>query len=441
MRPFLWCCLLACSVAPFALTPPVVLRATTVVDAGPLVRTLHVQLARAATIDVDVWTDDARPLRVSSAVARLDHAIPLVRLRAGRTYHYQVVGTRQEGSFRTDALPADLAKIRFSVTGQSSTPLALVHLFAEDGFKGYVIVDRAGDVVWFWRTNDFPFGMSRRHNGNFVFMDKRRGLVEVTPTGQAVHELAQEPPERELHHDAIVTPDDTVLYLAFDTETVGKARVKGESIWEWWPDRGTAIKRWRSWDHLSVIDDRGPRFAGEWMHANSLAIGPRGNILVSAHYFNQILSISSDWRRFEWRLGGVRATIPLDPAAQFSGQHTPREIAPGRLLLFDNGRDRGGFSRAVEYAIADGTASVAWEWRATPANYSSAVGSARRLPNGNTLVAFGMSAGSSDSTGPTEAFEVTPEGAVRWRLLVSGTTTMYRVEPISSIAGEVESAR
>jgi hypothetical protein len=267
-------------------------------------------------------------------------------------------------------------------------------------------------------------------------MDKGRGIVEVTPAGDEVRVLPQDVAEREMHHDLITTPADTVLYLAFDSEDVNGARVKGEAIWEWTPETGARDKRWRSWDHLSPTLDRGPRFGGEWIHGNSLSIGPRGNVLLSAHYLNQILSIARDWRSLEWRLGGVRATIPLPSNEGFSGQHTAVEVAPGRVLLFDNGRDRGGYSRAVEFAIDGGSARKVWEWQPKVANYASAVSSARRLPNGHTLVAFGMAAGSSGSSGPTEAYEVTALGHSAWHLVVSGTTTMFRVEPVTSLAGE-----
>ena len=164
---------------------------------------------------------------------------------------------------------------------------------------------------------------------------------------------------------------------------------------------------------------------------------PRGNILVSVHYFNQVLSLAPDWRSIEWRLGGVRATIPVASADGFSGQHTAREIAPGRVILFDNGRDRGANSRVLEFAIDGASATRVWEWSPKRPNFASAVSSARRLANGNTLVAFGMSAGRSDSSGPTEAFEVSATGSELWHMVVSGTTTMFRVEPLTSIAGEV----
>jgi hypothetical protein len=418
-----------------AAAPPPAVTSSELVETAPLTRVLRLTLARALPLEVEYWTDGDAPLSIVSPTAAA-HAVTLARLRAGRTYAYRVRGSTLRGTFRTDPLPADLAAVRFDASGTLTAPLALVHLFKSDGFKGYAIVDGRGEVVWYWRTKDFPFGAARRPNGNFVFMDKGRGIVEVTPAGENVHELAQETAEREMHHDVITTPAGSVLYLAFDTEDVEGKRVKGEAIWEWTPDTGAHEKRWRSWDHLSPTLDRGPRFAGEWMHANSLAIGPRGNVLVSSHYFNQILSLAPDWKAFEWRLGGVRATIDVPPEEQFSGQHTAVEVTPGRVLLFDNGRDRGKDSRAVEFAIAGRVASKVWEWQPPNRNYASAVSSARRLPNGNTLIAFGMSKGQSDSTGPTEAFEVTPSGETGWHLLVTGTTTMFRVEPVESIAGE-----
>ena len=332
-------------------------------------------------------------------------------------------------SLQAVPIPADLATVTLTATGQLSSGHALVHLYKQDGFKGYVIVNSKGEVQWYYRTRDYPFGSGRRKNGNFVFMDKGRGLVEVDRQGKVVHELPQREPESEMHHDAIVTPQDTVLYIAFDTQDVGGKRLKGEAIWEWFPDTGQDVKRWRSWDFLSPTEDVGARTAGEWLHANALSIGPRGNILLSLHYLNQILSITKDWKSLEWRLGGVRATIPVVGEA-FSGQHTAREIAPGHIVLFDNGRDRQGYSRALELEIKDNKATTLWQWRATPDNYTMALSAARRLENGNTTVSFGMAKGDNGSTGPIEAFEVTPQGKAVWHLVIGGTTTSFRVEPL-----------
>lgn len=403
---------------------------------APLVRTLRLVLDRATPVTVDYWTDDGTRLRVE-AQAAAEHSLVLARLRPGRTYHYEVVGTAFRGEFETDPLPDDLARVRYTVTGEPTVPMVMLHLYEVNGFRGYVAVDGAGEVVWYWRTVDLPFGMTRRANGNLVLLDRRRGLVEVRPTGQVLHEFPQDLTSRELHHDVVATPQNTVLVIAFDEREVNGAQLKGDAVWEWTPETGAAVKRWTAWDHFSPAQDRGSRFGTEWMHANALAIGSRGNVMMSVHYWNQIFSISPDWQRIEWRLGGVNATVTVPEAERFSGQHTPQETAPGRILVFDNGVERQGYSRALELSMDGATARTVWEWRSQPANYASALGSARRLANGNTLVAFGMPAGVVGSTGPIEVYEVTSAGAPRWRLIVHNVFVMYRAEPLATIAGEV----
>jgi hypothetical protein len=380
------------------------------------------------------WTEGDPHLRVQ-ATASPSASVALRRLRPRRSYRYQVVGTSASGTFTSDSVPSDLAASLMSATGRRTAPLVLLHLYEPSGFKGYAMLDEHDEVVWYWRTTDFPYGMTRRANGNLVLMDKGRGLVEVNAAGAVVHELAQDVTNREMHHDAIVSPSNTVLFIAFDDRTVNGATVRGDAIWEWVPETGALDKRWTSWDHFSLTDAPAPPKAGEWLHANGLAIGPRQNVLLSVHHWNQIISITADWRTIEWRLGGANATHPLPAADAFSGQHTPREIAAGRVLLFDNGTDRGGYSRAIEYSLEAGTARTLWEWRSQPLNFATAVGSARRLANGHTLIAFGMRAGFVGSTGPTEVYEVDAAGTPVWHL-VTRTQTMFRAEPMTSVGAE-----
>jgi hypothetical protein len=400
---------------------------------APLVRTLDVSLDRSAPLAVEYWTDGDARLRVEAPAAQ-SSSIALTRLRPGRSYRYEIVGTEASGTFETDTLPTDLAAALGERSGRHTTPLVLLHLYAPTGFKGYAILDEHDDVVWYRRTTDFPYGMTRRANGNFVLMDRVDGLVEATPGGDVVNVLPQDVAAREMHHDVVATPANTLLFIAFDDRDVNGARGRGDAIWEWSPEGGTLDKRWSAWDHFSLADTPAPR-GGEWMHANALAVGPRGNVLLSVHNWDQVISIAADWITIEWRLGGSGATYPLLGADAFSGQHTAREIAPGHVILFDNGTGRGGFSRAIEYAIEGTSARTVWEWRSQPLNYASAVGSARRLENGHTLVAFGMSAGLVGSTGPTEVYEVDEAGVPVWHL-VTHTQTMYRAEPLPAVGTE-----
>jgi hypothetical protein len=401
---------------------------------APLVRTLKLELDRTAEVTVEYWTEGDPHFRVTVPASQ-SPSIALTRLRPRRSYRYEVVGTSASGTFTSDTLPTDLRAALVSVTGKRTAPLVMVHLYEPTGFKGYAMLGERDDVVWYWRTTDFPFGMTRRSNGNFVFMDKGRGLVEVSPDGTVVHELPQDFANRELHHDAIVSLTNTVLFIAFDDRQLSGANVRGDAIWEWSPETGALDKRWTSWEHFTEPNELIPR-GRELLHANALAIGPRNNVLLSVHHWNQVVSITPDWRTIEWRFGGVNATHPLPVAEAFSGQHTPREIAAGRLLLFDNGTDRGGYSRAVEYSVETGASRTLWEWRSQPLNYASAVGSARRLANGNTMIAFGMAPGLAGSTGPTEVYEVDAAGTPVWHLITK-TQTMFRAEPMTSVGAEV----
>ena len=410
------------------------LRSVLLADAPPLVQPIHVSLTKPGPIDIVYWTDSGPRLRQHSEAA-LEHVVQLTRLRPNETYQYNIVGTEYTGTFRTAPLPDDLQSLTFTASGNGTVPLVLLHLYNQDGFRGYVVVDGSGAVVWYWRTMDFPYGATRRSNGNFVFMDKARGLVEVTPAGVIVNTLAQST-DREMHHDVVATHENTLFFIAYDERVVQGARVLGEAIWEWSPESGTATQRWTSWDHLSVTADRGPRFGLEWMHANALSIGPRHNVLFSVHFFNQIISISHDLTRVEWRVGGVNSTIALADNDAFSGQHTPTELPGERLLLFDNGLERRGPSRAVEYELVGGRAERRWQWVSPQRHFSSAVSSARRLQNGHTLIGFGMSAGLNNSTGGTEVFEVDGAGHDIWRLRVTGTRVMFRAEPLTAIGFE-----
>jgi hypothetical protein len=411
----------------------------------PHARTLHLRLAREAAVYVEYWTPGADRLGVSSPPGT-EHTILVPRLRAGSVYDYQV-RTRDgngrhtdplHGRLTTSALPPDLADIRLTSTGAPSRPLILlvVNNAGTGGFAGILAVDGDGEVVWHARV-DGPSGITRRGNGNFVLVSSR-GLVEVTPLGDVVAEALTDPEARRFHHDVVATPDHTLLAIATDTQTVGGTRFTGEAIWEWTPETGDLQRRWSAFDDLDPYVDRGPRYSDDnWLHANSLWLGDRGNVLLSSNYLNQILSIAPDFSGVEWRLGGPNATIAVPDDERFSGQHTAAQVENGNVLLFDNRREQGGYSRTVEFELGGTQARKAWEWRPARDNFASIISSARRLPDGGTLVAFGTSEGLVGSSGPVEVYEVSPTGEVRWHLSVGGVFALYRAEPLDHLAGEV----
>lgn len=405
-----------------------------VVSTAPLVRTLHLSLGRVAPVTVEYWSTDGPRLQVRSDSAAI-HDVVLTRLRPGRRYQFAVNGDAISGTFTTDTLPTALAALRFQTTG-STDAVVMLQLNNPSGYTGLAAVDGEGNVVWYWPTVGAPLGMTRRANGDFVVLDVTRGLSEVTPAGRTVAELPQDLLRRQMHHDVIAGPGDTLLFIAYDDRIVNGRAIRGDAIWAWIPESGTSFQRWTAWDHFSPTVDSGPRSGGEWMHANALAVGPRGNVTMSVHFWDQIISITPDWSGIEWRLGGVNATIPVRSADQFSGQHSAREISPNHVLLFNNNIERGGPSYPVELALDGDSAHAVWQWRSAPPNFATAIGSARRMPNGDTMVGFGMSAGLGGSSGPVEEYEVDASGTVKWHMIVTGTLTCYRADPLTSIGRE-----
>jgi hypothetical protein len=133
-----------------------------------------------------------------------------------------------------------------------------------------------------------------------------------------------------------------------------------------------------------------------------------------------------------WQLGGARNqfTFVNDPLGGFDSQHTARILPDGHLLIFDNGWTHSPpASRAVEYVLdpVRMTATMVWQYSANPPIFNDFTGSAQRLANGNTVVAF---------TREGIVDEVRPDGTLLARGTVESAfgriATPYRVTRIKS---------
>lgn len=447
----------ACSDGPTAGSRAEVLAAEVDSSAGSIFRTLDVRLSRPAGAEVEYWSAATPPLRVRARSEAGEHSLFLPRLRASTAYQYQVWATDARGrprgqpsagEFTTSALPAEMAAIRFRAVGRPTLPVTVLELMTRpaDAGRRLVAVDEDGEVVWYYPREGALkiLGFTRRANGNYVILEWGEGLREVAPDGRLVSRITAQPGVWVPHHDVVATPQNTVIFLSAEWQSFGDSSAVGEAIWEWNPDTGALDRRWRSSSAFSWPRDRGPLSTpNDWLHSNSLSMGPRGNVVVSSRSTHQVISIAPGWGPLEWKLGGEGSTFAIDPADRFLAQHTATEVAPNRVLLFDNGFERpgGAYSRALELELnpATGTARRVWEFRPTPDNYASIISSARRLPNGNTLVQFGTAPGMVGSSGPVEAYEVDPHGGRAWHLqLVNAPPWQfsYRATPLASVGGE-----
>jgi hypothetical protein len=315
------------------------------------------------------------------------------------------------------------------------------------GWAGQVAIESDGTIVWYFQSSG---GTLVAHpvpgTHDMIFIENgfpgdggRNGIVRVTPERRVVGLVERGDAEfGQIHHDATAVDAERVLFLAYDTMTVRDTVVNGEAVWEWNMSTGAVVKRWSSWAFFDWDVDRGPSSTSSgWFHANSIAVGPRGNVVISSRSLNQIFSIAPDFESLEYRIGGVGSTIALAPADTFIGQHSAWELPNGNLLLFDNngagpGAPEPAASRALELQFDGDSAYMVWQYDpADPAISSPLRGGVYRLPSGNTISIF--------ASLPFAVHETTPAGDVVWTFTGDPAfTTTFRVAPWPSIAGEVE---
>ncbi|MCZ2152089.1 MAG: aryl-sulfate sulfotransferase [Bryobacterales bacterium] len=136
--------------------------------------------------------------------------------------------------------------------------------------------------------------------------------------------------------------------------------------------------------------------ANDWLHSNSVQPMPDGNLLLSLRHQDWLVKI--DYRNGKgdghviWRLGqyGDFALDAADPNAWFSHQHdaSVERGNANRIMLFDNGNTRragdgGAHSRGQVWELDEFNRKATLVFNADLGHYSSALGTAQRLPNGN----------------------------------------------------------
>ena len=304
-------------------------------------------------------------------------------------------------------------------------------LFAPQTDNGNVyLIDMAGTVVHHWKLPVRPGRAAvllpngnLGYNGHHPDSPSRYAawslwhggaFSEVTPDGQVVWQY--EDPAH--HHDARWLANGHLLYAACEpipadiaaripggTAHAGESpTVYGDVIRE--VDRsGRLVWEWRVWEHLRPEDyPIHPGFGrSHWPLVNGLDVTPAGLVLMSLRTTSGIIGV-------ERASGAVK--LYIKPGV-LSHQHAPVALDNGHILAFDNGNFRPGshvpWSRVVEIDTATG--QVAWSY-ADPmvaSFFSPYMGSAQRLPNGNTHI-------TESATG--RLFEVTPEGRVVWEYVI-----------------------
>ena len=218
-----------------------------------------------------------------------------------------------------------------------------------------------------------------------------------------------------LHHDFERLPNGNTLVLTWEmmpdelTRQVkgghqsehGGDGMLGDTVREVTPS-GEVVYEWNSWEYLDVEEDRICFLEGraEWTHQNTLNVTPEGDLVVSFRQTDTVGIVDRATGEFRWKWG----------RGDISHQHNPTMLPNGRVLLFDNGPHKSGFTHSRVIEVDPETNEIAWEYKGDPpiSFYSYHISGSERQPNGNTLICEGA---------PGRIFEVTPGKQIVWEYI------------------------
>ena len=294
------------------------------------------------------------------------------------------------------------------------------------------LLDINGRVVHQWHHPEGIQHVKFLENGNLLIQtlppEDAQGAEKIGGSAGALIELdwqsevVWEYRDVFMHHDYVRLDNGNHLYLAWEklpleiNDRVRGGHKKDDDPAVMWGDvvkeidsAGNLLRTWRSWEFLSLEDDRICPLESrkEWTHANSLALTGEGEWLISFRLTDTVATVDPLSGEFTWKWGpGIT-----------SHQHTATCLENGNILLFDNGchrRAAPAFSRVLEVQrkpVDDSSNSdagdIVWSYHDETllAFNSFMVSGAERLENGNTLITEG-------ATG--RLFEVTPAHQVVW---------------------------
>ncbi len=305
-------------------------------------------------------------------------------------------------------VPQDIPHFVISTSSSEDTDIFLAPFYWTESTVGsyLLILNHQGQLVYYQSVADAldAWDFKQQPNGLLSYYDQKDSTIYVMNSHYEVVDTfrAGDGYTSDLH-DFQMLPNGNALLMIYDAETIDmravapggrqNAVVTGLVIQELDPSKNV-IFEWRSWDHFSFGDSISNLTDEniDLIHGNSLALSTDGNLLLSSRNLNEVTKIDLQTGDILWRLGGKENMFKFVNGEPFAYQHDVRQLANGNLTVFDNHGtpERPAPSRGVEYRLdeVNKTATEVWEYE-LPSVFSTFMGNAQRLPDGNTLLSWG----------------------------------------------------
>jgi hypothetical protein len=436
---------------------------------SPAVSDYVVRCTSGPTVRVSVRATRGTWVSVDGSRWRSGRFVRSVALKAGQAFPLWSGGSGHVHRATVRCLPGDFP--RFRTSGHGTAQWYAFDEYLGGGTHYAFVTDARGTPVWwyrdpaqqpsairFWdRAELTGLGSARRYAFSYEAnrITNVMGLdgTQIATLGAGLsldpHDL--EPAAdgtywslRGVRRDCPSMPSECVDMTAYPGGTAADTLVDnqivhfdaaGHQLWTWQTRQHIGLAESERMLNLAFVSAHQADGSWDLVHFNSVQPDGRRAVIVSARNLDAVYKINTVSGVIVWKLGGTTTpkslTVLGDPVSTLTlgGPHDARLLLNGNLTVYDDATDFGRPARAVEYAInaRAGTArvvsSVTDPRMTTP---SVCCGSARRLPNGHWVVAWG---------GTQLISEVLPNGHPVLTIKVAPTLSPYRVVPL--LAGVV----
>jgi hypothetical protein len=311
------------------------------------------------------------------------------------------------------------------------------------GVTNYLMVlHNDGTPDWYRAMPGPCINFTKQPNGLLTYFDSRAGkiyamdstytIVDSFSCGNGRRTNGQECQLLANHH-VLLLSYDTVQYDMSKVVSGGDAKAKLVNGYVQELDASRAVVfEWDAMQHFNILDATGVILTSaivDPFHINSVALDSDGTLIISSSNLSEVTKISRDSGGIIWRLGGVNNQFTFigdTNTLPFNWQNDARPLSSGTLTLLDDGYLHSPpYSRAVEYRLDEKArrSTLVWQYRDTLAadSYVSTFvnGNVQRLPNGNTLIGWGLISTPSVT-------EVRPDGTKVYELSFQPTNASFR---------------
>ena len=376
------------------------------VPTNVLAAQLTVESDESVQVDV-VASDGDHVVEVpTTALEATEHVVPLVGLRADRTYDVEVTATGPDGAsvasttVTTGALPEFLPDYELTTSPSKVQPgLTLVEATPTGSAPGLAFaIDDDGEVVWYYQSSPTVSAWSMSPAGTMHALSYPFEFREVDMLGQQLEQwefavtadsswsTTTSPATRveipwsvgsavggalvnSPHHDISVLPNGNLLGLARVTEDASPELRQAscpddDREWDLVSDvaiefepGGTVVRTWNVSDAIDPESQPGVHLCADgglfaspterdWSHANAVSYDPeRDVIIVSVRHTDSIVAF--EYGDEPGHQSEVRWVLGAEGTVPIDGepffhQHAPEFENDGSILVYDNGNDRPG---------------------------------------------------------------------------------------------------